>query len=800
MNTELEAFLKRVNLDIVSYETTRTLKLADIEYAQKDVDATKEHTWERGSNIVQVLEEVLANKQKDLEDFLYENKEMDEIKKYYAEYQECEKKLKALLEKEPANANEKSRNEFSIEELKFKQKFIIERLRALTKNRSLFNTDDLEKENPKKEEPEKDDPKRDNPEKDDPERDNPEKDDPKRDDPEKDDPERDDPEIEDSESEIEKELQSRPRTIEVIMAELNRGLDFKVKDKRAYNKLTLRKIKIRDEFEKNVHTGNLKYNIAGVSKSFRTMMNKVVSNILGATVKQEQIDKINNLEERLNNLPEKDLETILKDGTASFFKQSMYPEAFTAPIVNRMKKYCQEKIDALNMTNKKIFSKIAGDYLLIEGINKELEGDLTEEKRTHLEDERANLYDGKAELLKEFTSNQDQANYYIGGGSHGFEEIVRATTIGKGMNYVGYADAVKHGNDQKLMDQEAILSADFKKAIEEGNDELAVSSFIERQRLEAENTSYDKKRFVGEVSTGKRSYTPMATLLDYSQDTHIRDIMGTIALGTAAVSSIHGIVTHLIDNPNLVAEINQKLNDVEDQIHSIGNDITSKRDDFGKGMTANSYANQVGAVDIRERQAATLDGHTYDMNSADYWAADKINHQTSHNEIENMNSQFTDAMNDLKDKRISDSEYLNKIAEVASEVNKNQTKLYENTIEQLREYQANNPQFDLSSTIDSMDYIIKNHDAVAKFNNGIVEVYKDGEVLKTLEVPQLDKAGSDLLTTLISAGATMAYCDVVDKEVGKKKAMARVPYKEREKMLEYEEMLYDNEISTGRSR
>ena len=56
MNTELEAFLKRVNLDIVSYETTRTLKLADIEYAQKDGASIGESS----ENVALVTEAVIV--------------------------------------------------------------------------------------------------------------------------------------------------------------------------------------------------------------------------------------------------------------------------------------------------------------------------------------------------------------------------------------------------------------------------------------------------------------------------------------------------------------------------------------------------------------------------------------------------------------------------------------------------------------------------------------------------------------------------------------------------------------------
>ena len=144
MNNDLEAFLKKVNLDIVSYETTKTLKTVDVEYAQKALDAVKNETWDKSLNIAQTFEQELENKKQDLEVFITQNKEAEEMKKYYAEYQEHEKKLKALLAKEPANDREKSRNEFSIEELKNRQNFIIKRLKSLTKNRSRFNTDDLE--------------------------------------------------------------------------------------------------------------------------------------------------------------------------------------------------------------------------------------------------------------------------------------------------------------------------------------------------------------------------------------------------------------------------------------------------------------------------------------------------------------------------------------------------------------------------------------------------------------------------------------------------------------------------------
>lgn len=144
MNNDLEAFLKKVNLDITSYKVDKRLKEVEIEYAQKDLDQVKNVKWDKGSEAIKIFEQKLEEKQQDLDEYITQNKEVEEMKKYYAEYQECEKRLKSLLEKEPANDREKSRNEFSIEELKNKQNFIIKRLKSLTKNRSLFNTDDLE--------------------------------------------------------------------------------------------------------------------------------------------------------------------------------------------------------------------------------------------------------------------------------------------------------------------------------------------------------------------------------------------------------------------------------------------------------------------------------------------------------------------------------------------------------------------------------------------------------------------------------------------------------------------------------
>lgn len=144
MNNDLEAFLKKVNLDITSYKVDKRLKEVEIEYAQKDLDQVKNVKWDKGSETIKIFEQKLEEKQQDLDEYITQNKEVEEMEKYYAEYQEYEKRIKALLAKEPANDREKSRNEFSIEELKNKQNFIIKRLKALTKNRSRFNTDDLE--------------------------------------------------------------------------------------------------------------------------------------------------------------------------------------------------------------------------------------------------------------------------------------------------------------------------------------------------------------------------------------------------------------------------------------------------------------------------------------------------------------------------------------------------------------------------------------------------------------------------------------------------------------------------------
>ena len=576
-----------------------------------------------------------------------------------------------------------------------------------------------------------------------------------------------------------------PVTIESIMNKLADGLNIQAKDKTASQVMESKKMKLREAISENMHTGNIKYNVANTKKNFALFFGKVICKVKSIFVKQEQRDRINALEERLDNLSDEEYEVILRDGTAKFFLEKKYPYAFTHSIDKKVTAYCSRKVMELNEINKKIYETICNAYFTVVSIVEKIRsGECTPEEVAGLENQKAEALSGKAELLKQYRENMIKASNYIQGGGKGITDIINGTTIGKGMNYIGYKDAVEHDIDEGLMAKEDELSRVLKYAEENGVDELAIDAFIQLENISLENTE-TKKRWFGEVSSGKREYNPAAVILDFRNDTYWRDMIGTVALGASAAAVVNGIVTHLIHNPNIVAEANAKIAQVENEIHAIGKDIMDKNDKMAEGMRSHSYGEQAGMQDMYERADHIHDGRIW-QEDAKYWELDAQHHELVAQQIKEMNKEFANAANDHKNGVLSDADYLAQIADISNRTHDRTLSLYQEVIDNLKSYAGNNPQYDLTSTIEGIDYVLSHPDAVTQMNGGILEVMKDGEILYGIEIDKVPELDSDLLTTAIAAGSTLAYVTVVDSENKKKLNKLKQRHEEAN---EYAEML-----------
>ena len=574
--------------------------------------------------------------------------------------------------------------------------------------------------------------------------------------------------------------------VEEIINKLMTDLDVQAKDAKRY---TASNIKVASKFKNELRSGNYLYNIVHVVpatfKSGISLFSKLAGKLM--TSKRAK-DSMHELEKRVNNLTEEELEVLFEEYRGSQLKTDMNVQ-INPLILPKLKEYGMKKVQAYNVTLTNCYASLFNDLGTINSIDEQLSGNIDDALRSQLEVQRKDIYAKASNEIRTIIDTRNKANNLLSGGIHGLEEDFKA--VATKLSYAGMRFAKVGKFDNELQKKLAHEGKGLNTALYEKNDEDVVKHFVGLETLYHENTDIRGSVF-GTRSEGAKYYSPLAAEFDYRDDPFIRDLFTTVSLTTATISAVNAFRVHQIEQQRIIDGKNQEINNANsvndgrmDYVHQTANDITGKRQTFSEGMKAQAQQDSANIANAQER--ASLDSTNWGFGSQ-YRATDDAHHAFFNQNYDNVTSQINDITSRYGQGNITEAQALQELAQVANSSQTTLSQVASDCLNALRPYAASHPQFDLHAVEESFNYMVANPDAIVNMNNAAIDVTNLAEGLKGLSaehVSALSSLPSDMLTTFMAAASSAALAYNVSKSMDANKRKGRYGNQVTDMMNDY---------------
>ena len=459
-----------------------------------------------------------------------------------------------------------------------------------------------------------------------------------------------------------------------------------------------------------------------------------------------------------------------------------YPDILNILLNERMQRYAIEKVTSLNSAMEAKYKELFDAKQTVDKCNEILSKAKTEGNKELVQqviETRENALNGKAEMIKKLREEYKEANQWLSGGAHGFEEDIKAATTR--LSIVGKRFAKERNLDPEITKRQAEIEQKEMNAIRNNDDESALNAFIENEVLLSSNTEFERSIF-GNRSSGAKYYEPIIVKSDYRDDPFIRDLFTTVATTGAVISTISAINVHgsqademLKEHQNEVSQANANNDAIIDNVNEQGAKLVDNSNDFAEGMQAQAEANVVNYTNTMERQ--TLDQTSWQVGSSSYRAADAAAHEAYNSMADSVQSRISDVASQYSSGIISKEATLDMLKDISNETQQNLADLYASYLPTLKEYAASHPQFDLHGVEEAMGFVTSHPGAIAKMNEGMVESVQIGENLQALSaehIQAINSLPSDLRTTLFADGAAaVALAYTVARDMDKNVASGK---------------------------
>ena len=459
-----------------------------------------------------------------------------------------------------------------------------------------------------------------------------------------------------------------------------------------------------------------------------------------------------------------------------------YPDILNILLNERMQRYAIEKVTSLNSAMEAKYKELFDAKQTVDKCNEILSKANTEGNKELVQqviETRENALNGKAEMIKKLREEYKEANQWLSGGAHGFEEDIKAATTR--LSIVGKRFAKERNLDPEITKRQAEIEQKEMNAIRNNDDESALNAFIENEVLLSSNTEFERSIF-GNRSSGAKYYEPIIVKSDYRDDPFIRDLFTTVATTGAVISTISAINVHgsqademLKEHQNEVSQANANNDAIIDNVNEQGAKLVDNSNDFAEGMQAQAEANVVNYTNTMERQ--TLDQTSWQVGSSSYRAADDAAHEAYNSMADSVQSRISDVASQYSSGIISKEATLDMLKDISNETQQNLADLYASYLPTLKEYAASHPQFDLHGVEEAMGFVTSHPGAIAKMNEGMVESVQIGENLQALSaehIQAINSLPSDLRTTLFADGAAaVALAYTVARDMDKNVASGK---------------------------
>ena len=542
-----------------------------------------------------------------------------------------------------------------------------------------------------------------------------------------------------------------------IMEELTDGLEL---TRKMNGKYTASNIRVVKGFKEELKSGNVLYNVVHFVPAVVAMpinfVRKVVNKLTYSIKERENIEKF---KERLSKLSQEDLETIWNEYRGTRVIQERYVGIINTLLNEKMQEYAYSKVAVLD-------KKIAGEYRVlfsamqqVEACDELLKKETDPKKIAVIKQERANILDGKAEMISNLRSQYIEANQILSSGAHGFAEDMKAARTK--LSIVGKRFAKDHDFNNELAAKQAEIEKRENAAIANGDNEAALRAFVDGEVLLMGKTEI-KKTLFGQRSVGEKYSMPLVDMLNYSDDPFVRDLLRTVAYVGMGISAANALITHgpksdalLQQNKADTDRVNAANDATIEQVHQAGDTLTGNRDDFITGMQSQTGETSVNISQSLERE--TLDSNSWYLGT-EYNKMDAFNHARYNAMSDAAKAKLEDIATKCYNNQITDMQALEMIKEVANTQHQNLIDIYTEYQPILEQYASTHP-FDLHGVQESMQFVLDHPDAVIKMNEGMVESIQVGEELAGLSaehIAAINSLPSDLATTLFGVATSTA--------------------------------------------
>lgn len=539
------------------------------------------------------------------------------------------------------------------------------------------------------------------------------------------------------------------QTIEKI----TRGVEVSRKDGKAYQASN---IKIAQNFKNELHSGNYLYNIVHLVPAIVKVPFQFLTKISGKLrFTKESKQRIKTMKERIEKLSEEELMVIYDEYRGNRVMQERLPSAINILLQEKIEQFIMAKVTALNAQLEADYADIFNAMMELEAVDHGLvNGNFSKEDKEYLTSYRQQLLQGRAEQVKRIRDNYKEAQRLLSGGLNGFSQDMKAATTK--LSIVGKRFAKDQDLDLELLSKEAKLEKAEMAAIEEGNDQMALLTFIQAESLLSKETEISNSIF-GKRSTGKKYYSPLAEKLDYRDDPFIKDLFTTVAVTSAALSTINAIKG--APTSAEIEEANRQIQEAQDFVDQ----VKGHRGTMREGMEAQGI--QGTSTITGEVERGALDATGWGLGTSRYRAADNAGHDFYNQVFDSTKAEVQNISQQYMSGSITELEALSMMRDMANNTQATLTNVSEQCIGIFEQYAQTHPQFDLTAVTEAVRYIEQHPDAIANMNNAMVDIQTAAEGLTLTQIQALQTVPNSLLVTLLGTASAAALASNINQKM-----------------------------------
>ena len=530
------------------------------------------------------------------------------------------------------------------------------------------------------------------------------------------------------------------------------------------------KIKVFSKPQKN--RLGLSYKIVSIPRTVIGIIPKTAMKLYGIFISKKTKDIFREMEERANNLTDKEVEILLDEYKGARAQSFRLPKGFNNAVRPRIDKYVGTKVAKIN---EQIFENLR--YInfcekVINTLNSKLEEENTPEMIARIHSVLDKAYGKAYPAVKSIISLQIEGNkLQNGNGLHSFDEELKA--LNTKMNYIGGRFSKAREYEPKLWSK----VSSYSHRIEYSTDPReVVDSFIERERIYKENTKERRSilNLGSKVTVGKLDYRPFVETLNYGNDPFIRDLITSVLVVSSTASLINNIKNSMeasARQQNIINDINSKIeqtNKVGAEHQQFIENVRGSGDSIEKGMVYDVKHTEGSIENLAERGVNSE--HGWVLSGKSYNAADTVHHLESGS----LSVQNTEALLDLSSKyssgAITHAEYLRGIHELKEQT----TEVYERYVSELsttlENYAASHPQFDYTAVLSALRHASTNPGDSVELSEVITNLYEQSlnvSNFESLSAIEATLSTPNLVPDLLTLGAVTAK--VAQEQVDSKK-------------------------------